>query len=54
MVHSDANHDDEETKQTKEDQAKMELDFLKNLPRKTKSHLIKRLKHLQLQGALKV
>jgi hypothetical protein len=55
MVHSDANHDDDEaTDRTKKDQSKMELEFLKNLPRKTKHHLVKRLKHLERQGALKV
>lgn len=57
MVHRDANRsddDDEETSQSKEDQAKMELNFLKDLPRKTKHHLAKRLKHLQRHGGLKI
>jgi len=55
MVHKDANNDDdEETHQTKQDQSKMELEFLKNLPRKMKHRLVKRLKHLERHGALKV
>jgi hypothetical protein len=55
MVHSDTNNDDDETtNRTKQDELKMELDFLKQLPKKTKHHLIKRLKHLERHGALKV
>ena len=52
MVHS---VDDDDVKhQTKQDELKMELEFLKQLPRKTKHRLIKRLKHLERQGTLKV
>ena len=57
MVHADANRsddDDEGTHQSKAEQAKMELNFLRDLPKKTKHHLAKRLKHLQQHGALKV
>ena len=32
----------------------MELEFLKQLPKKTKHRLVKRLKHLHRHGALKV
>jgi len=56
MVHSDTNKDDDDevTNQTKQDECKMELEFLKQLPRQTKHLLIKRLKHLEKHGALKV
>jgi hypothetical protein len=55
MVHRDANNDDDETaNRTKQDQSKMELEFLKNLPKATKHRLVKRLKHLERHGALKV
>jgi len=53
MVHADANNDDE-TNQAKQDELRMELEFLKQLPRKTKHLLVKRLKHLERHGALKV
>jgi len=53
MVHKDTNVD-ETTKPSKHDESKMELEFLKQLPKKTKRSLIKRLKHLEMQGALKV
>ena len=57
MVHADANRDDEEEdnerrNRSKQDQSKMELDFLKNLPKKTKHRLVKRLKHLERHGAI--
>ena len=60
MVHADANRrdddddDEEESNRTKEEESRMELEFLKNLPRKTKHRLVKRLKHLERHGALKV
>jgi hypothetical protein len=55
IAHGDANNDDDETtNQTKKDQSKAELDFLRNLPKKTRRHLVKRLQHLELQGALRV
>ena len=52
IIHGDANSDDDDEK--KKDQSKAELDFLRNLPKKTRHHLVKRLQHLQLQGSLKV
>ncbi len=52
MVHTDTNDDDDET--TKHDELKMELEFLKQLPRTTRHRLVKRLKHLERHGALKV
>lgn len=51
---SDDDDDDEKEGRSKKDQAQMELNFLRDLPKKTKHHLAKRLKHLQRQGALKV
>ena len=58
MVHADANRrdddDEEQTNRSKEDESRMELAFLENLPRKTKHRLVKRLKHLERHGALKV
>jgi len=53
MVHTNVN-DNDEANQTKQDESRMELEFLKQLPRKTKHHLVKRLKHLERHGALKV
>ena len=52
MVHSDGN--DESNHLTRTEECKMELDFLKQLPKKMKHRLVKRLKHLERQGALAV
>jgi hypothetical protein len=59
MIHNDANKDDDDednqrTTQIKQEESEMELEFLKQLPRKTRHHLVKRLKHLERHGALKV
>lgn len=58
MLHSDINNnnndDNEKTNNKKQDELKMEIEFLKQLPRKTKHLLVKRLKHLQRHGAIKV
>jgi hypothetical protein len=53
MAHKDTNNE-EITHRTKHDESKIELEFLKQLPKKTKHSLIKRLKHLEKHGALKV
>ena len=50
MVHRDANDHD----RTKQDESKMELEFLKQLPKQTKHNLMKRLKHLERHGLIKV
>jgi len=47
-------HDDESAVANKSDERKLELDFLKQLPRKTKHNLLKRLKHLEKSGMLTV
>jgi len=47
------NEENEETKQEKINEHKMELEFLKTLPRKMKHRLIKRLKHLEKNGMFK-
>ena len=52
MIHSDVQ--DETTQRTKQEDLRMELEFLEQLPSKTKSSLAKRLKHLQRHGLLKV
>ncbi|CAF5154885.1 unnamed protein product, partial [Rotaria sp. Silwood1] len=53
MVHNDINNDNM-TNRTKQDELKMELKFLKQLPTSMKHCLIKRLKHLEKRGALKI
>ncbi|CAF1122425.1 unnamed protein product [Rotaria sp. Silwood1] len=53
MVHNDINNDNM-TNRTKQDELKMELKFLKQLPTSMKHCLIKRLKHLEKHGALKI
>jgi hypothetical protein len=53
MVHTDSNND-EITNRTQFEESKMELEFLKQLPSKTKHSLMKRLQHLERHGALKV
>jgi hypothetical protein len=50
MIHKDAHNDD----RTKQDELKDELQFLKQLPKQMKHRLVKRLKHLERHGALKV
>jgi len=52
MIHKDTN--DETTDRTKQEELKMELEFLKQLPKKTKHRLVKRLEHLQRFGALQI
>ncbi|CAF1339988.1 unnamed protein product [Rotaria socialis] len=53
MAHRDTNNDDGHNR-TKQEELKMELEFLKQLPKQMKSRLHQRLKHLQRHGALKV
>lgn len=53
MIHSDIMNNDGDNR-PKQDEMKMELDFLKQLPKKMKHQLVKRLKHLEKHGALKV
>jgi len=49
------NDDDEQTtRRENEEQLKMELEFLKQLPKKMKHRLVKRLKHLEKRGAIHV
>ena len=50
MVHKDSNNDDG----IKQEDSNTELEFLKQLPKKMKHRLVKRLKHLHRHGALKV
>ena len=52
MVHTDEN--DESTHRTRQEELKMELEFLTQLPKKMKHRLAKRLKHLERHGMLKV
>jgi hypothetical protein len=54
MVHSIDDNNDEVPHQTRQDELKMELKFLKQLPKQMKHRLVKRLKHLQRQGTLTV
>ncbi|CAF0914676.1 unnamed protein product [Rotaria sp. Silwood1] len=57
MVHNYINNDDDDddqTNQIKQDELKIELDFIEQLLRKTKYQLYKRLKHLQRHRAIKV
>lgn len=53
MVHNDLHHD-QTSNQTKQEELKTELEFLRQLPRTMKHHLVKRLKHLEKHGALRV
>ncbi|CAF1247850.1 unnamed protein product [Rotaria sordida] len=53
IAHSDINNDDM-TNRGKQDELKTELKFLKQLPTQMKHRLIKRLKHLEKRGAIKV
>ncbi|CAF1336632.1 unnamed protein product [Adineta steineri] len=53
MAHRDIN-DNETTNRSKDDESKFELEFLKRLPKQTKRSLIKRLKHLERHGVIKV
>lgn len=45
---------DEDIRRTKDEELKMEVEFLKQLPKKMKHHLVKRLKHLQRTGLIRV
>ncbi|CAF4183291.1 unnamed protein product [Rotaria magnacalcarata] len=51
MVHNHINNDDQ-TNEIKQDELKMELDFIEQLLRKTKRQLYKRLQHLQTRRAI--
>ncbi|CAM4858885.1 unnamed protein product [Rotaria socialis] len=51
MVHNHINNDDQ-TNEIKQDELKMELDFIEQLLRKTKCQLYKRLQHLQTRRAI--
>lgn len=57
MAHEDfnRNHDNEDLKRkTKQEEFKQDIEFLQSLPSKMKHRLIKRLKHLERHGAIKV
>jgi hypothetical protein len=47
-------HSDEQTHRTRADELKLELEFLRQLPKKMKRGLAKRLKHLERHGLLSV
>ncbi|CAF4718664.1 unnamed protein product, partial [Rotaria sp. Silwood2] len=53
-INNDDDDDDDQTNQIKQDELKMELDFIEQLLGKTKYQLYKRLKHLQRYRAIKV
>ena len=52
MVHSRDN--DDEARRNKDEELKLELEFLTQLPHKMKHRLGKRLKHLQRAGLIRV
>lgn len=54
MVHNYINDDDDRKNQIKQNELKIELDFIEQLLRKTKHQLHKRLEHLQKHRAIKV
>jgi len=58
MRQGDTNDDDtnidETTQAAKEEEDRMELEFLRQLPKKMKHRLVKRLKHLERHGTIKV